>query len=179
MATLPCPPRGQGSIWIGAQIWRTTHKSGAPNPLLAAPARTTILSWHTNFFCPALREGRAASYAPKQFLAHQFLILAHQFLILAAPRQFLAHQLFLPCSWRGQGSISRTKAAPNSHKAAPRRTNRPHHAPIFCPALHKGRAASWEQLLMGRKFKLKPHFNSFLHQIKSPSKSQNPRIESV
>ena len=64
------------------------------------------------------------------------------------------------------------QARTTPHQTTPQRTK-------SCPALHKGRAASWKPLSHGLKIGLKIQFNSFLHQIKSPSKCQNPIIESV
>jgi len=77
----------------------------------------------------------------------------------------------LPCPPQGQGSILQHHT-PQAHATRAART-------ISCPALHKGRAASWKPIFHGLKIGLKIQFNSFLHQIKSPSKFQDPRIESV
>ena len=65
LETLPCPLQGQGSILVmhtHAPFWRTKGRLGsivlAHRHHSAAPAARI---WRTKEFCPALREGRAAS----------------------------------------------------------------------------------------------------------------------
>ena len=87
--------------------------------------------------------------------------------------------------WRTAASSGSTSSAPwhNSGapifsalptKPAPRRTT---HQILPCPP--QGQGSLLEAIVFRPKIELKIQFNSFLHQIKSPSKSQNPRIESV
>ena len=111
--------------------------------------------------------------AEQQFLVHGTKIGTASLHNCRAPKEFRpatnAHH--------GNSALPTTRAgqhpdAPSTHATRAART-------ISCSALHKGRAASWKLLSHGLKIGLKIQFNSFLHQIKSPSKFQNPRIESV
>ena len=104
---LPCPWRGQGSVF---HSWQ--HHPHALTPP-GSTIRTHNAPWRTKLSRPALGAGRAASGAPTS------------------------------CQTR-----TRTHQNHNTpHQLAHGRTKSMHQASIFCPALHKGRAASWEWFL--------------------------------
>ena len=131
--------------------------------------------------CPALREGRAAfccgsvmrikarSWQHQRAPQHgSGSTNAHHITISGAPIFFA-----LPSARAGQCS---------AHQTAPSRT-KPHQASTnthqILPCPPQGQGSLLGAIIFGPKIQLKFQFNSFLHQIKSPSKSQNPRIESV
>ena len=169
---------GQGSILLMHESGAPRVISGAPNHYPGSTSAHHTRSWQHHIFlpCPPRGQGsillvhnsgapRSESGAPR----HDPGSTKH------APWHILAAPIFpaLPSARAGQRS---------AHQAAPSRT-KPHQASTntdqILPCPPQGQGSLLEAIILGRKIQLKCQLNSFLHQIKSPSKSQKPRIESV
>ena len=165
--TLPCPPRGQGSILLVHNSGAPRSESGAPNHDPGSTSAHHTQSWQHQIFLPCPPRGQGSILRIKaRSWQHQRASQLDPGSTKHAPWHILAAPIFpaLPL-FAHQDCTKPHQASTNMHQILP------------CPP--QGQGSLLEAIILGRKIQLKIQFNSFLHQIKSPSKSQNPRIESV
>ena len=135
---LPLARAGQHLNWhgLGAPFLTLAHQFPRPGSIW----RARFLPGAPNRSCPALGAGRAAFFIPGS------TIRTHN-----APWRTKLSRPALGAGRAASGAPTscqtRTRTRQNHntpHQLAHGRTKSMHQASFFCPALHKGRAASWE-----------------------------------
>ena len=160
--TLPCPPQGQYRAFMEnkskekayqclPQESNTAQGESKELGLIMVPRKPRknssvcigqVSNTGLQFGNTALPSARAGQHFVVARPADQTGAPRHHSVAPAARTGTkMAHQKFLPCPPWGQGSILRTKLAHHARTKAARIKS--------CPALHKGRAASWKQSFMG------------------------------